>query len=71
MSRTFGLHTSCCLSKKRLPQDCGLPGQAAGQNHGDETLPDEDLIAKKTVRFSSAVPLETVVLRFYSSWLWA
>ena len=71
MSRTFGLHKFCCLSKKRPPQVCDLPGQAIGQNHGDETLPNEGLIPKKAFRLSSALPLETVVVMLYSSEPWA
>jgi len=71
MSRIFGLHPFCCLSKKRPLQDCDLPGQAIGQNHGDETLPNEGLITKKIVRLSSALPLEIVVVMLYSLELWA
>ena len=71
MSRTFGLYTPCRLSKKRPLQDRDRPGQAPGQNHGDETLANGGLIAKKTGPCSSALPLERVVLRLYSSEIWA
>ena len=71
MSKIFGLYTLCHLLKKRLFQDWDLPGQAPVQNHGDETLPNEGLIAKKTVHLSSALPLEIVVVMLYSSELWA
>ena len=70
MCRIFGLHTFRCLSKKRPPQVCDLQDQAIGQNHGDEILPNEDLIAKKTVRLSFALPLEIVVVMLYSSEFW-
>ena len=71
MSRAFGLHTFCCLSKKRPRQVCDLPGQATGRNHGDETLPNGGLREKRTVGCSSSLPLETVVVWLYSSGLWA
>jgi len=57
--------------KKRPLQVWNLLGQAIGQNHGDETLPDEGLIAKKIVCLSSALALEVVVLMYYSAELWA
>ncbi len=71
MIRNFGLHTFCCLLKKGLLQDWDLQGQEPVQNHGDEILHNEGLIAKKTVHLSSAMSSGTVVLRFYSYWLWA
>ena len=67
MSRTSGPHILCRLSKKRQLQDSDLLGQAPGQNHGDETLPNGGLITKRTGRCSSALPLGLVVVRLYSS----